>query len=57
MKIFGELWIPSLIGVLIVASPLLVWKIHSDYKTKAELSKIGVVFGCILFSLFGVAIV
>ncbi|CAB1061083.1 Putative protein-S-isoprenylcysteine methyltransferase [Olavius sp. associated proteobacterium Delta 1] len=57
MRTFDELWISSIIGVLIFTSPLLLLKIHSDYKKIAELSKIGVVFAFILFSLFGMAIV
>lgn len=51
MRTFDELWISSIIGVLIFTSPLLLLKIHSDYKKIAELSKIGVVFAFILFSL------
>ncbi|MHB8137855.1 MAG: methyltransferase family protein [Smithellaceae bacterium] len=53
----GELWIPFLIGLLIVASPFLILKIHSDYKTKAELSKLGLVCTYILLGLFCMTII
>ena len=57
MRIFGEMWIPFLIGLLIVTSPFILFKIHSDYKMKAELSKPGFVLSYIFYSLFGMAIV
>ncbi len=57
MRIFGEMWIPLLIGLLIVVCPFLLIKIYSDYKTKAELSKLGVVFAYIFLSLFCMTII
>lgn len=57
MIIFGEMWFPILIGILIVASPILIRKIQLDYKTNTGLSKLGVVFGGIFFSLYGMTIV
>ncbi len=54
---FGEIWIPFLIGLLIVASPPLLLKVRSDYKTKAGLSKPGVVSAYILLGLFCMTII
>ena len=51
-----EILFPSLIGVLVVASPFLLLKIHSDYQKETGLSKLGLVFGCFLFTMFGVVI-
>ncbi len=46
-----EIWVFFLVAILIVATPLLLRKIYSDY-TKAEVSGKSVLFGYIFFSLF-----
>lgn len=54
---FGDMWIPFLLGLLLVVCPFLLIKIYSDYKTKSELSKVGVVFAYIIFGLFCMTII
>ena len=51
MLTMDEIWALSLVGILIVATPLLLRKIHSTY-TKGEVSGISILFSYIFFSLF-----
>lgn len=56
MATIDEIWAFSLVVILIIVSPFLLRKIHSDYKTKAELSIKSVIFVYIFFGLFTMTI-
>ncbi len=51
-----EIWVFSLIAVLILLVPFFLRKINSDYKTAFELSRKSVIYNLIFFGLFTMTI-